>query len=133
MFIERLMNQTSGPLLERYLQFAETRKRLLDENVANISTPGYRYKDLSESKFISHLRERAAERASSAPGSVGFDDIDSDLENPSAGILFHDQNNRSIEKLMSDISKNGMQYTMAIELLKKQYSQMEMALRERVS
>lgn len=133
MFIERLMNQTSGPLLERYLQFAETRKKLLDENLANVDTPGYRYKDLSESKFIAQLRERAAQRDRSAPGSVGFDDIGSDLESPAAGILFHDQNNRSMEKLMSDMSKNGMQYTMAIELLKKQYSQMEMALRERVS
>jgi len=133
MFIDRLMNQTSGPLLERYLKFSEARDKLLKENLANVDVPGYRYKDLSESKFIAHLRERAAQRASSTPGSVGFDDIDSDQENPAAGILFHDQNNRSMEKLMSDISKNGMQYTMAIELLKKQYSQMEMALRERVS
>jgi flagellar basal-body rod protein FlgB len=133
MFIERLMNQTDGPLLERYLQFSAARQKLLNENLANVDVPGYRYKDLSESKFVAHLRERAAERARSAPGSVGFDDIDSDLENPTAGILYHDKNNRSMEKLMSDISKNGMRYTMAIELLKKQYSQMEMALRERVS
>jgi flagellar basal-body rod protein FlgB len=133
MFMERLFNQTNGPLLERYLQFASARDRLLNEDLANVDTPGYQYKDLSESKFVAHLRERAAERAGSAPGSLGFDDIDSEVEKPTAGILFHDKNNRSMETLMSDKAKNGLRYTMAIEILKKQYGQMEMALRERVS
>ena len=55
-----------------------------------------------------------------------------DVENPKAGILFHDQNNRSMEQLASDQAKNGLLYTMAIELLKKQFSAMELAWKERV-
>ena len=133
MFIERLMNETGGPLVERVLQFSAARQKLLAENLANVDTPGYRYKDRSEEKFVHRLRERAAERASASPGSGGFEDVAADVENPSNGILFHDQNNRSMEKLMADMGKNGMRYTMAIEILKKQYAQMEMALRERVS
>jgi flagellar basal body rod protein FlgB len=37
-----------------------------------------------------------------------------------------------MEQLASDQAKNGLLYTMAIEILKKQFSQMEMALKERV-
>jgi flagellar basal-body rod protein FlgB len=133
MFIERMMNQTSAPLVERVLECAAGRHRLIAENMANIDTPGYRQKDLSSAKFFSMLRARAAERAQGAPGAIGYDDIATDLENPVAGILFHDQNNRSMEQLASEQAKNGLLYTMAIEILRKQYSQMEMALKERVS
>jgi flagellar basal-body rod protein FlgB len=133
MFIERMMNQTNAPLVERVLDFASARHRLIAENMANIDTPGYRQKDLSTAKFFSMLRDRAAVRAQAAPGTVGFEDVPSDVENPAAGILFHDGNNRSMEQLASEQAKNGLLYTMAIEILRKQYSQMEMALKERVS
>src|SRR3989442_1298086 len=63
MFIERLMNETNAPLVERVLQFSAARHKLIAENMANIDTPGYRQKDLSQAKFFSMLRERAAQRA----------------------------------------------------------------------
>src|SRR3712207_3538486 len=121
MFIDRLINQTNAPLVEKVLGFASKRHKLIAENIANVDTPGYRQKDLSEAKFFAMLRERAAERRSaSVPGTVGYDDLNVDVENPQAGILFHDQNNRSMEQLASDQAKNGLLYMMAIELLKKQ-------------
>jgi flagellar basal-body rod protein FlgB len=133
MFFDRLINQTNGPLVERVLQFAAARHKLIAENMANVDTPGYRQRDLSPDKFFAQLRARAAQRRDAAPGTVAFDDVSADAENDTAGILFHDQNNRSMEQLTSEQAKNGMLYTMAIELLRKQYSQMEMALKERVS
>ena len=133
MFIERMMNETNAPLVERVLQFAADRHKLIAENMANVDTPGYRQKDLSQAKFFSMLRERAAQRTSGVPGTVGFDDVSVDVDQPTKGILFHDMNNRSMEELASEQAKNGLLYTMAIEILRKQYSQMEMALRERVS
>jgi flagellar basal-body rod protein FlgB len=132
MFIERLMNQTNAPLVERVLGFASARHKLIAENIANVDTPGYRTKDLSEAKFFAMLRDRAAARQEAAPGSLAYDGLNVDVENPRAGILFHDRNNRSMEQLASDQAKNGLLYTMAIELLKKQFSTMEMALKERV-
>jgi len=132
MFIDRLMNQTNAPLVEKVLGFASARHKLIAENIANVDTPGYRTKDLSEAKFFSMLRDRAVARQEASPGSMGYDGLNVDIENPRAGILFHDRNNRSMEQLASDQAKNGLLYTMAIELLKKQFSTMEMALKERV-
>src|SRR3954468_4189475 len=132
MFIDRMINQTNAPLLEKVLGFSSARHKLIAENIANVDTPGYRTKDLSEAKFFSMLRDRAAARREASPGSMGYDGLNIDVENPQAGILFHDRNNRSMEQLASDQAKNGLLYTMAIELLKKQFSTMEMALKERV-
>jgi flagellar basal body rod protein FlgB len=38
-----------------------------------------------------------------------------------------------MEQLVSDQAKNGLLYTMAIEILRKQFSSMETALKERIA
>jgi len=84
-------------------------------------------------KFQAMLRNRVEARRNAAPGATSFADIDGELENPERGILFHDGNNRSMEQLMSDQAKNALLHNMVVELLKKQYSAMENALRERAT
>ncbi len=133
MFLQKLMSQTSAPVLEQMLQFTEARAKLLTENVANVDVLGYRQKDLDVKKFEGLLRERVEKRDAQAPGSTGFDDLTAAVEHPTRGILSHDGNNRSMESLMSDQAKNGMLHNMIIELLRKQFQQMDMALKERVS
>src|SRR5437016_9746461 len=132
MFIDRLLNQGNAPLLEQTLRFTAARHRLLAENVANVDTPNYRQKDLSVEKFQSMLSQRVAERDDAAPGTIRFDDIEAEVENPTRNILFHDGNNRSMEQLMSDSAKNALMHNMIVELLRKQFGAMEMALKERV-
>jgi flagellar basal-body rod protein FlgB len=132
MFIDRLLNQGNAPLLEQLVKFTANRHRLIAENVVNATTPGYRQKDLSVDKFQRMLRDRVAVRDASAPGAVGFDDIESEVEHPTRGILFHDGNNRSMEQLVTDQAKNAMMHNLAIELLRKQYGSLKNALTERV-
>lgn len=132
MFLERLMNQTNAPLLERVLQFTASRADLLANNVANVDTPGYKQKDLSTDKFMEMLRRRVDQRDSDPPGSVGFADIDEEISHP-AGLLAHDGNNRSMEKLMSDQAKNAILHNLIVELLRQQFMQLQAALKERVS
>jgi flagellar basal-body rod protein FlgB len=132
MFIDRLLNQDSAPLLEQTLRFTEARERLLSEDAANVDTPGFLSKDLDVGKFQSMLAERVEQRDRSAPGSVDFSDVTSEVQNPST-LLFHDRNNRSMEQLMSDNARNALFHNMIVELLRKQYATMDMALKERVS
>jgi flagellar basal-body rod protein FlgB len=129
MFIDRLLNQGSGPMLEEMLRFTEARHRLIAQNVVNISTPGYKQKDLSLDKFQQMLAERADEASKAPPGSVGFDDIGMEAENSHHGILFHDGQTRSMEQLMSDQAKNALMHNLAIELLRRQFQTMEMAIK----
>ena len=133
MFFERLMNQTDAPILEQVLDFASTRHKLILENISNIDVAGYQQKDLSVAKFQGMLSKRLEDRNNAPAGSVGFDDLRAEIEHPNNGILSHDGNNRSMESLMSDLAKTGLMHNMVIELLRKQFQQMEMALKERVT
>jgi flagellar basal-body rod protein FlgB len=129
MFFDRLVNQGSTPLLEQMLQFTAARHRLIAENVVNISTPGYRQKDLSLERFQQMLAERAAQAEQGSPGATDFSDIASEVENPHRGILFHDGQTRSMEQLMSDQSKNALMHNLAIELLRHQFTVLQMAIK----
>jgi flagellar basal-body rod protein FlgB len=133
MFIERLMNQGNAPLLEQMVKFSQARHRLLAENIVNISTPRYRQKDLSLERFQHLLRERVAQRNGAPVGSVRFDDLSVETEYPRRNILFHDQNNRSVEQLMSDQAQNALMHNLMTELLRKQFESVQNALKERVT
>ena len=128
---ERLLNQTTEPVLEKMLQFTSARHKLIAENVINISTPNYRQKDLSLEKFQEMLGERIDQRDRSGPGETSFDDISAELEEPKNGMLFHDGSNRSMEQLMSDQAKNALMHNFIIELLRSQFQTMELALKDR--
>ena len=130
MYIDRFLNQGTEPVLEKWLQFTDARQNLLAEDVANSSTPGYVQKDLSAEKFQQALTEKVQQQEIAPPGSVQFDDIESEIENPRDNILFHDGNNRSMEQLMSDQAKNALMHNFAVELLRDQYSMIETALKE---
>jgi flagellar basal-body rod protein FlgB len=129
MFIDRLLNQGSTPLLEQMLHFTAARHRLIAEDVVNISTPGYHQKDLSLEKFQNMLAQRVEDAQNAAPGAMSFSDITGEIENPHHGLLFHDGQTRSMEQLMSDQAKNAMMHNMAIELLRHQFQIMQMALK----
>ncbi len=133
MFLERLFNQGSAPVLERMAHFTAQRHKLLAENVANADTPGYRMKDVSLTEFQQQLIDRVEERKTAKPGTVGFDDITADVRNPRANILFHDRNNRSMDQLMSDAARNGLMHNMYTELIRRQYGSIDSALKERVT
>jgi flagellar basal-body rod protein FlgB len=131
-FVSRLINQGNAPLIEQMLEFSAARHKLLAENIVNASTPGYVQKDMSLARFQKLLRERAEVRRNGPPGATGFDDIEGELTSPRWGILFHDRNNRSMEHLMTEQTKNALMHQMAIELLRKQYDSLESALKERI-
>lgn len=130
MYIDRLLNQGSSPLLEQWLKFTDTRQNLLAEDVVNATTPGYIQKDLSVDAFQKQLTAKAAEMESAGPGSVNFDDVPLDSAKPNS-LLFHDGNNRSMEQLMSDQAKNALMHNLAVELLRRQYMTLDMAIKER--
>ena len=133
-FVDRLLQDGNAPLLEQTLRFTAARHRLIAENVVNVDTPEYRQKDLSLDKFQALLRSRVERRREARPGAgVPFDDMAAEIETPTRGILFHDGNNRSMEQLMADQAKNAMMHNLAVELLRKQFQGLELALKERIA
>src|SRR3954454_17989884 len=131
MFINRLLNDGNAPVLERLLDFTAQRHRLIAENVVNVSTPGYRQKDLSLGRFQQMLSERIGQRREAGPGAVDFEDVRADVEDAEHGILFHDGQTRSMEQLMTDQAKNALMHNLAIGRLLKQCQAMELALKDK--
>jgi len=129
MILDRLFNDGPLPVLEQVLSFTDARQQVIADNVANADTPGYQQKDLSVDAFQAMLRAKVAEQELAPPGSVRFDDIKEEVENPTSGILFHDGNNRSMEQMMTENAKNALMHNLVVELLRQQYQTMQAALK----
>jgi len=116
---------TANPLaakLQAAISFTARRHELIANNVANIATPGFKAKDLSEKDFNSALAN------SDLRSRKAFKVIDSLDVDPTRT----DGNNVSIEREMSKMSSNAIRHNVMISLLKKQMRSIEMALRERM-
>ncbi|HUW58497.1 MAG TPA: flagellar basal body protein [Planctomycetota bacterium] len=120
--LEGIVANATLQKLQAGIAFTARRHELIANNIANVTTPGFRAKDLSERKFIETL-----ERTGRA-GSEGMSVIDS----PDAGPPRDDGNNVSIESEMSKLSGNAIMHNVLISLLSKQFRMLESALRERI-
>lgn len=128
------------PLLEKTLAFAGARHKMLATNIANITTPGYRAKQLDVKSFQNALREASDKRGDGdfrMSSSREFHDGSSGLlevtpsEEPPENLLFQDGTNARIEKQMAMLAENTMVNQAASELLKSQFSDLERAIRGR--
>lgn len=120
-------NQMAGQVIS----FAAARQQVIANNIANIDTPGYRMRDLDVKKFERAL-SRAVSRAQRGNGSQGVLDLPNveDLGDPSAqrtatagdfrGIVFHDDNDRSVEKLTTAMVENFQKQQQAVNILRSQ-------------
>jgi flagellar basal-body rod protein FlgB len=134
------------PALEAMVRFAGQRQRLIASNIANISTPDYRMRDVSPQAFQEALREAVDQRRGASQGGGGDLPLGSTREvqvgrhgelalRPTEikqGILFHDRNNRDLERLMQDEVENATVFRVAADLLKSRYDIIRSAISERV-
>ncbi len=143
--IERLFNHGSMPVTERLVQFTAARHRVILDNIANISTPNFRPRDLSVDSFQQALGKAIDARREKVAGSnqplemadtreLRFkpNGIEIKPQHAGDGILFHDRNDRSVEHEMKNLAENTMTHNMALDLLRSQYQLMEAAIRERI-
>ncbi len=142
MFVTDVTSGGAFPVLEKALAFTEARNRMLVTNIANITTPGYRAKQLDTGAFQAALR-RAADRQA-AGGDFKIEDTGEvrtnasgflevrPSEEPVENLLFHDGTNARIEEQMAGLAQNAMMSQMAAELLKGYYDGMQKAIRGRL-
>lgn len=134
----------SMPVLERMVQFTGARQELIAHNIANFSTPFYKPVDLDPRKFQSQLSD-AMDRRSRKPNPMrrplelrnGEEarfrngQLEFKPQAKNENILFHDQNNRDVERTMQDLVENTLAHRTSIDLLKSQFDLLRTAIRER--
>ncbi len=140
MILDNLTNRGATPALVATLSFAETRHRLIAENVANWHVPGYKAKQLDTDGFQSALRKALDEKGSdfkrtldvrndqvqtTANGNLNIKPSDM----PSENILFHDGTNASIEQLMTDLADTAMVYEASNTILRGYFEGLRKAIR----
>ena len=145
MWIERLTNSRTLHALELTAAFAEQRHRLLAENIANIDTPDYQTRQLDPKAFQAALRvalDRARadgrnrlELRDDAQVSTDPDGklVTRPTTRPAENVLFHDGRNASLEKLMTDVQSNALDYQLASRLLSKRFEELLAAIRGRMA
>lgn len=146
MFIQGLNDADAMPALERMMQFAARRQEIIQHNIANISTPNYQPLDVSVEGFQQQLAEAVEQRRDQFGGQRGELILRTTREvsaasnggldlTPSAkgrNLLFHDRNNRDLERLMQDLVENTAMFRVASDLLRSRMQLMRSAISERV-
>lgn len=139
--IPGLTNSESVDVLERLMQFAGQRHRIIVNNVANLSTPGYRPVDVSVARFQDQLARAIEARrscheplalASSEQVEVSDHGMALRPEPIGGNILFHDSNDRNLETTMQDLVENFMVFRTAGELLRSRLDLLSTAISQRV-
>jgi len=143
--IDNIVNSDAIPTLERMVQFTGQRHRLIASNVANLTTPGYMTLDVSPEDFQHALGEAIDQRRQLAAGGTGTLDIaETDtVEATDQGlifkpvpkgenVLFHDGNDRDVERTMQDLVENFMMFRTAAEMIRSRFDLLNLAIRERI-
>lgn len=130
-----VFQNTTIPVLEEMVHFAQARHEVLAGNIANLDTPGYRTADLSPEVFQSRLREAIADRE--APPSTGVKEIGRGdpirrVRESMRTILRHDENEVGMEQQVMAMTKNQTTHNVAIALMNSQFRLLEAAVSERI-
>lgn len=141
-FLTEMTRGGAMPMLEKTLAFNEARQKVLATNIANITTPGYRAKQLDVAGFQAALRDASTRRQQNGgplqmestsefrQGKDGFLQV-TPSEEPVDNILFKDGANASIEQQMSRLAETAMTHQISTELLKGYFDGLQKAIRGR--
>jgi len=142
MFFDGIFGRDSMALLERVTAFTENRHKVLANNIANLETPNYRAKDLSEKDFQKVLDRAINEKTLKgmrfeSTGSIRVDENGrlqaQPIKNRHRDVLRHDRNNVSLDGEMVRMAKNAMKHQAALQLLRQKYLVLGKAIRGRSS
>lgn len=145
MFIDAIIGADSLPTLQAAARFSAQRHQIILSNIANLTTPGYQTRDVSVRNFQAQLAEAVEKRRGNGPMAPlemkSTDEVrvtgpspTSFQLNPSStstNVMFHDRNNRDLERAMQDLSENAAAFRLATDLLKNRVALLELAIRER--
>jgi flagellar basal-body rod protein FlgB len=138
--IDGVTNADSIPVLEQLMRFSGARHRLIAQNVANLSTPEFRPMDLSVEDFQQQLQEavdQRRERFGPTGGPLRTGDGTGpagELEAEPIGhnLLFHDRNDRDLERTMQDLVENFLTFRASAQILRSRFDLINTAIRERL-
>jgi len=132
--LSSLFQQTTIPVLEQTVAFAQARHTVLAGNIANMDTPGYQIRDLSTEDFQNRLQAAIRQRREPAePASLGYVPESStkpmaEVAKNTKTILRHDKNNFGMEYQVAEMVKNHMMHNLALAIMTQQFRLLQTAI-----
>lgn len=132
--LTNLFGSTTIPVLEEVAKFSQLRHTTLAGNIANLDTPGYKFRDLSVDDFQSRLQNAVEARRRPPdpyyPSQNGTTDqsFNAAVSDKPHTILYHDKSNVELEQQVSEMVKNHMQHNLALTVMKQQFSLLTSAI-----
>jgi flagellar basal-body rod protein FlgB len=124
-----MINPTDGPLfpaIEDLLSWTSKRQQALGANVANMDTPGYRAKDYSFEQELASIDLASTSSRHITPtedsSSARMYDVNTKAK-PNG-------NNVDLEREMTEITKNGLQYITLVQYLNQKIRTLRTAITE---
>ena len=142
--IDAVTGSDAIPVLERLAQFAGQRHRLIADTIANLDTPGYRPADVSIEAFREQLGDAIDARRAARGGRGRLEPSDSEQveftptglvlhpEPIGRNVLFHDGNDRDLDRTMQGLVENFLTFRVAVDLLRSRFALLNSAISERV-
>jgi len=130
------MNSRNVTLLERSLDAASMRHKVLANNIANIDTPNFKRSDVSfESVLQDALSERTISGRATNPrhmsiGSPKVDQVRPHVYTEESTSLRNDGNNVDIDAEMSAMAQNQIQYNALIQQINRKFASLKYAISE---
>lgn len=145
-FLASLDTAGSLPALEAAMRFAGQRQPLIAHNIANLETPDFRPVDVSPRAFQRTLAKAIDERRALNGGGDGALRLQGNRElvmgaggafslkprTPSSNILFHDRNNRDLERTLQSLVENAAAFRTAADFMRARTGTLRDAIAERV-
>jgi flagellar basal-body rod protein FlgB len=114
--------------LERIIQQASTRNRVLASNIANVDTPNYRAKDVTFSQVLGNEVAMITTNTKHLQGASGSGGGSGEIISPDQKP-WADKNNVEMDQEVAKMTQNAMLFETGITLIKKKIQMFKNALR----
>ena len=123
--LEGIFGDSTSESLVKGLDVVGLRHRVIADNIANVETPGFTRSDV---RFEEKLKQALGSSDEDVSGRIRnvTPDIQQDLTTPARA----DGNNVSIDKEMSDMVKNTLEYEALVQLVNLKTAMLKSAITE---
>ena len=121
-----MMDNRLFPVIEDRMDWTAKRQQMLSANVANIDTPGYRTKDVSFAEQLQLLQLNITNSKHMTPS--GTDPRMEEYE--VKGTVGINDNSVDLDREMSELTKNGLQYVALIQFVNQKLKTIRSAINE---
>ncbi len=132
MFLDKvLFNKTKVPVLTGVLDVTQLRQRVLANNVANVSTPGYRRQDVRFQDYLeSIVGNTAIEGRRSDPRHLAIPSPTANPEvfEPESSVNDSGLNNVDIDQEMATLAENHLFFNAGQKLMARQFDGLRKAI-----